>query len=646
VLAVTKVKLMRMIRIGPVLLMLLICFGSQQQSIDEEFLKAVENKDIPKINALLKQGANINAREHTNGYFALQYAINWPDVALVKLLLDKGADVNLADTGGTTALIDATRNGGPEYTAIVKLLIERGANVHADNDAAILRAAEYAAPETVRLLLSKGAHVDATDKDSDGDTVLMKAASGASVAKVEMLLSAGAEINVTNEKGQTALMKAVTLDHRYGPKERLPIIELLLKKGANVNARDTSGMTPLLHSVVQYMSEAGGVISHVEVVQFLLDHGADVRATDEKGDTALIKTVGVFRGSPEIVRGLLAKGVQVNAQNKKGTTALMLAAYDGKEDVATLLLEKGADPNLRDNDGLTALDYSINNGQIKMARTLFGRSSSAKHEYKSESELLAAVNNAALLSAVTSSNLADVKTLLAGGANIETRSRANETPLMLAVQYSYGRNEITNYLIEKGADLNAVDPDGNTALMLSINRNNGEAVKQLLAHQAAVGVLNNDRQSALHIAAAGVRAKFVAALLATKPSVGVSSAGTDVRGVEVDGLDAKGRTPLMLAADNEGFVPDEVMELLLSNGAQINAQDPEGNTPLLIATRAGSMSGVAFLISKGARIDMPNKAGETALKIAKRIHENKKVYNAALVEERIVGMLVAAGAKE
>jgi ankyrin repeat protein len=635
-----------MVRLVLTLFLLIVTFGSQQRSIDEEFLKAVENKDISKINALLKQGANINAREPTNGYFALQYAINWPDVGLVKLLLDKGADVNLADTGGDTALIEAARDGGPEHTAIVKLLIERGADVHADNDAAILGAAKYAAPETVRLLLSKGARVDASDKDSDGDTVLMQAASGASVATVEMLLSAGAHINVTNEKGQTALMKAVTLDHRYDPKERLPIIELLLKRGANINARDASGMTPLLHSVVQYMSEAGGVISHVEVVQFLLDHRADVRAVDEKGETALIKTVGVFRGSPEVVRSLLAKGVQINAQDKKGTTALMVAAYNGKDDVVTLLLEKGADPDLKDNDGLTALDYSINNGQIKMARTLFGRSTGSKHEYKSEAELLAAVNNAALLSAVTRSNLADVKTLLAAGANIETRSRANETPLMLAVQYSYGRDEVTNYLIEKGADLNAVDTNGNTALMLAISRNNGEAVKQLLTHKAAVTVLNNDRQSPLHIAAAGVRAKFVSALLATKPSVGVSSAGTDVRGVEVDGRDAKGRTPLMLAAANEGFVPDEVMELLLSNGAQINAQDPEGNSSLMISTKVGSLPGVEFLIAKGAKLDLRNKQGETALMLARRIHENRKIYNGALIEERIVGMLVRAGAKE
>src|SRR5215204_627328 len=85
---------------------------SQQRGIDEDFLNAVEKKDIPRINLLLKQGANINAQDRLNGYFALQYAINWPDISLVKLLLDKGANVNLADEGGNTALTEAAGRSG------------------------------------------------------------------------------------------------------------------------------------------------------------------------------------------------------------------------------------------------------------------------------------------------------------------------------------------------------------------------------------------------------------------------------------------------------------------------------------------------------------------------------------------------------
>ena len=622
------------------LLLLLSCpIAAQQRPIDKDFLDAVHNKDVKKINLLLGQGANVNAREPINGYFALQYAINWPDLALVKLLLDKGANVDLADDGGTTALIEAVGGDSPEYTAIVKLLIERGANVHANHDAAILRAVRDADPEVVRLLLAKGAPANAPSEDRDGNTVLMEAASGGSVETLSLILNAGADIRATNNDGQTALMKAVALDHRYNPSARLPMIELLLNKGADINAKDKDGRTPLLHSVVQHMSEAGGIISHPEVVKLLLERGADIKASDARGNNALITTVGVWQGPLEIVRLLLSKDIDVNAQNKSGTTALMVAAEKGKQDVVTLLLERRADPAIKDADGATALDYGVTNGQTEIAKALFAKSAGSNKNYKSESELLAAVTNFALLSAASQTNLAQVKTQLDSGADVNCRNASGETPLIVAVEYGYGRNEVASLLIDKGADVNAADINGNTALMIAADRNNDESVELLLAHKAATSPRNKEGRTVLHIAAAGVHRKIVEALFAVRP-------GIDTGVIDVNLRDASGRTPMMLVADVEGVVPDDVMEPLLSHGAKIDEQDPQGNTPLMIATKAGGFSAVEFLLQKRAAVNVKNNAGETALKLAKRIHENKQVINAELVEQRVVEMLVKAGAKE
>jgi serine/threonine-protein phosphatase 6 regulatory ankyrin repeat subunit A/serine/threonine-protein phosphatase 6 regulatory ankyrin repeat subunit B len=630
-------------------LSLLICFGTasaQQRPIDEDFLDAVQKKDIPKINLLLSQGANVNARSSINGYFALQYAINWPDINLVKLLFDKGANVDIADDSGNTALIDAADEHGPEYTAIVKLLLEHGANVHAHADAAIFGAAREADPEVVRLLLAKGAPVNAREKDQDNNTVLMEATSGGSLETVAMLLAAGADVKATNDKGETALMKAVKIDHRYSPQQRLPMIELLLTKGADVNAADKSGRTPLLHSVVQYMSEAGGVISHPEVVKLLLERGANVQASDKNGDTALTLTTGVYEGPIDIVRYLLGKGINVNAQNKKGTTALMLAASKGKTAVVELLLASGADLNLKDGEGATALDYAVDSGQTELAKSLFKSSARSKHDYKSEDEMVRSVTNAALLEAAERNKLDGVKSQLAAGADVNTRSRSGNTALMLAIEYSYGRLDVATFLIDNGADLNAVDNDGNTALMNAISRNNNEAVVALLAHKAAVHFRNKEGRTALHIAAAEVHQRDVEALLAIKPAVMASSAGVDLVGVDVNSRDNSGRTPLMLAADHDSLVPDDVMELLLAHGAKIDERDPQGNTSLMIAAKAGGMSGVEYLVSKGAAVNLKNNAGETALKFARKIHENERVSNAKLVEDRVVAMLLRAGAKE
>jgi ankyrin repeat protein len=73
--------------------------------------------------------------------------------------------------------------------------------------------------------------------------------------------------------------------------------------------------------------------------------------------------------------------------------------------------------------------------------------------------------------------------------------------------------------------------------------------------------------------------------------------------------------------------------------------DSEGNTALILAAKQGNMSGVEYLLKKGAKVDQRNANGETALVLAKRIHENKQIGNAELVQSRVVDMLLKAGAR-
>jgi ankyrin repeat protein len=145
----------------------------------------------------------------------------------------------------------------------------------------------------------------------------------------------------------------------------------------------------------------------------------------------------------------------------------MVAGEKGKQDVVTLLLERRADPAIKDADGATALDYAVTSGQTEIAKALFAKSAGSNKNYKSESELLAAVTNFALLSAASQTNLAQVKTQLDAGADVNCRNASGETPLIVAVAYGYGRNEVASLLIDKGADVNAADINGNTALMIA-----------------------------------------------------------------------------------------------------------------------------------------------------------------------------------
>ena len=585
---------------------------AQEREVDKEFLQAVQDRDIPKMNDLLARGANLNAREPTNGHFALQYAINWPDAGLVKLLIERGADVNAADHSGYTALIDTVRNDGVEYRTIAKMLIDHGADIHAKKDAAILTAIRYADPSIVKLLLEKGAPVNGPTTEYDEDTELMTAASGASVESVRLLLDAGADIKATNKNGETALIKAATMDHRYSVESRLPIIELLLKRGAEIEARDKSGKTALLHAVQQQMSEAGGVISHPEVLQLLLLHGADVNAKDSKGNTALIETVGVWRGPIEIPRLLMATGIDANAQNNDGVTALMVAASSGLIEVMQILTEKKLDLNLKDAEGKTALDHAIENGFGVAAKFLQSKGAVSGRTYKGEAEIKAATNCFALLRATKYNKEQEIKTLIAQGVDVNTHDQHGNTPLILAAEYIYSGVDIMKLFVDRGANVNAVNDEGQTALMWAAERNSADVAKFLLANKAGPGLRNKRGQTALHIAAANFHAAIVGDLLAS--------------GAEADLRDADGKTALLLVANSESFVPDDIMNLLLSKGADLNALDPEGNSPLITAAKAGSLPGVEYLLGKGARTDLKNKDGMTALMYARKIRERLRAH--------------------
>ena len=619
-------------------LLFLICFivpsntNAQQRAVDKEFLDAVERRDVARINATLARGADVNAKESINGHFALQYAINWPDESLVKLLLEKGANVNLADSLGDTALVDAAGGGGPDYVRIVALLLSHGADVHAANDAAIFAAAKRADPEVLRMLIDKGALVNAKDSDNTGETVLMAAASGVSDRKLQMLLAAGADLKATNDEGETSLMKAVQLQHSVSPQDRLPMIQLLVKNGANVNATDKRGNSPLLLSVVQYMSEAGGIISHPEVVKFLLDQGANVQTTDAQGKTALMMAAVTWKGSLEIPQLLIERGIKIDAQDDKGVSALMIAAEKDKLDLVQLLLAKNGRLDLKDFEGATALDYAVDAGHSDVAKLLLSKGAPSRGNYQNEKSLLEAVRNFALLRAADSNSIGEVREVIAAGADVKARTRRGETALMLAIENSYGNNDVAAFLVEHGSDINATNSDGDTPLMIAAARNNDGAVKLLLDHKADISVENKKNQTALHIASAELHAKIVDAILA--------SGSQDVNKKDVDG-----RTPLLLAADHSSFVPDDVMESLISKGAMIDAIDSEGNTALILSAKQGNMSGVEYMLKKGAAVNQKNAKGETALSLAKKIHENKQIGNAELVQTKVVDMLVKAGAR-
>ena len=135
------------------------------------------------------------------------------DLNGVQALIQGGADVNVRDESGSTALIEAARWGHAE---VVKSLAGAGADVNADNDGsvspggsgtALMVAASMGNVDLVRLLIELGADVNRRD-DNDGLTALMWAIDGVSLEVVRLLIQSGADVTARSEHGETALVRA------------------------------------------------------------------------------------------------------------------------------------------------------------------------------------------------------------------------------------------------------------------------------------------------------------------------------------------------------------------------------------------------------------------------------------------------------
>ena len=335
---------------------------------------------------------------------------------IVKALIDAGADVNVKNKKGQTALIVATREGRSE---VVKILLAAGANVNAKQNryqTAFMVAVIENRPKIAKMLLAAGANVGA--RDGRNMTPLMVAASEGHTEFVQMLLAAGADVNLKDGNGsQTALSWAAQNGHsevvkillaagadikagfrnggltalaKAATKGRSEIIKILLAAGADVNAVGSKSrfmITPLM-----YAAKAG----HLESVKVLIDAEVDVNAKDSWNATALTWSMSncILKGENAqtresaaqisarcqdhfaIAQMLIHAGADVNARNNLGNTALMYAAKAGQTKMVKIFISAGADVNVQDRplfSGITpssSLDFAILYNHDEVARVL------------------------------------------------------------------------------------------------------------------------------------------------------------------------------------------------------------------------------------------------------------------------------------
>jgi ankyrin repeat protein len=280
---------------------------------------------------------------------ALRAAIREGDHATVQALLDQGADVEARNELGDTALMQAALNADRE---MMQLLLQRGANIHSRgvyHVTPLLRALHDA--NKVRLLLRHGARVDER-------AMVLAAMSAGSRQTLELLSGHGGNVNA-NVGGYTVLMAAAYSGD-------LDAASWLIDHGADVTARSEAGCTAL---------NGAAVCGNPALVKLLLDRGADpnvrYQEPDSNGDFQTPLMNAAWHGRAECVKLLLKSGADVNVQGGPfGRSPLLCAATTGSEATVRLLLAKGADVRGQDWMGDTAFDWASRRGDTSIAPLL------------------------------------------------------------------------------------------------------------------------------------------------------------------------------------------------------------------------------------------------------------------------------------
>jgi ankyrin repeat protein len=346
-------------RLAPVL-MLLPALQAAVPSVSDTFYEVIRADDTTKLAALVAKGVDVNTRDE-RGATPLMYAAAAGSAQMMRQLIMAGADVNGKNNFDATALMWCAND-----LEKVRLLTEKGADVNARSKRGrtpLLIAAAYDGNSTVlQLLLDKGADL-AKAIGKANSTPLLEAAAANDMASIKLLLQKGADFNAKNAGEFTVLMYAAG----HGNVE---LVKWLISHGADVNAQSAPSLgQPVRHGPIalgRLTPLMLGVMSgNAETVRLLLEAGANVNAQDVRGMTPLMFAVATDHPNDVSIRTLLAKRPAIDVKSNANETAFEWSAKFQNPSIMTAIRE--ALPAIETVNGKTADAPPDNTNDVQKA---------------------------------------------------------------------------------------------------------------------------------------------------------------------------------------------------------------------------------------------------------------------------------------
>lgn len=601
---------------------------------------AVEQGDEALVEIVIEHIDDINARDSW-GRTALHLAASAGTPAIINLLVSNGAEVDallevdegepltplqLATASGNHLAIDALLDpllakadpnqgtddrddcvigkfyeapplvyaAAMDFETSVKVLIKRGAklDVTVDGCSALWWALDQGRTTIARLLLEAGADPNENPVKRDYDMLLLSAIGRNNVTQVDLLLEFKADVNQEsswNTDRRTPLAKAAG-------EGNLEIVEKLLEAGADPSLVGKSSQPPLYLSAFE---------NHADISNLLIEKGADIHQAAEVTQWTVLHAA---YDEPELVKTLLDKGADINALSDSGT-CLYLASKHNHVDVVKILVERGAQldiPTKRiskdlpaEEFGMTALCVATLKGNADVVKTLVEAGADVNWMCKDEETeedrtfplMLAMETPGHALAGII------VDMLLRGKVNVKQMA-SGRTALHCLQRFSQVAEIRALHLA--GADVDAVDKDNNTPLILALDYENIGVANYLIGVGANVDHFSPRHGTPLHIACK--RANWHSFSDLTRRGADISRA---------DQADYRSTLLGALAESNQPWYKQEDIARHLLEKAEVDPNARSKNQPYYALCRAEWESSPElgdYLIEKGANLDPEDEA--------------------------------------